>query len=716
MMGEVTRDVGGLDRRLEIVALVAILVVAAFFRMYQLDRVPPGLTHDEAANGHDAAWVLRGVRPLYFATNYGHEPLYCYLVAGVSALGGVSVNEISLRLTSALCGLGMILGAYALARRMFGVPVALATAMGLAISFWPVATSRQGLRPLTLPLLLVPAIYCFWRGVEPAPGKGTRGWLVAGGVLAGASFYTYMASRAMPLLFLLFVLYLATSHRDRLTDRWPALVLFFVLMIAVAAPLFIYLRAHPGAEGRISELGTPLQELARGNPRPVVSNAISGLGVFSFRGDPRWRYNLPGRPIFDPLTSLFFYGGLALALWRWRDPRHALLVGWLAVGVIPGLVTGAEHNTIHLIATQPVAYLLVGLSVVELGRRLWQRGHLLRWTAVLGLALLLVWNGWLTAHDYFLAWANEPDVREVYHTNLREIARYLDAQPAGGTVVISTEYPSFWHDPYIFETVLRRQDMDVRWCDGRGGLLFPAFPTDDEDEDEVRYVFSARADLDTALGADLWPAATLLAERTLRSNDLNPWFRVYRWTGQAELEERIAALAETSPVWVSAEVNFATDPPPGVRQELPLPVSFNDQVTLLAYRLNGTSFAPGDTVELVTYWRAEGTFRQDLAIFAHLLDAQSQERGGQDVLNVPSTTWQAGDVVVQVHRFVVAADATSGTHYLELGWYDRATLDRLPVLVSGEAVADRLLLHPIEIKPPAGSEPAGGSGKCTHDP
>jgi len=237
VMGEVTRDVGGLDRRLEIVALVAILVVAAFFRMYQLDRVPPGLTHDEAANGHDATWILRGVRPLYFATNYGHEPLYCYLVAGVSALGGVSVNEISLRLTSALCGLGMILGAYALARRMFGVPVALATAMGLAISFWPVATSRQGLRPLTLPLLLVPAIYCFW--------------LVAGGVLAGASFYTYMASRAMPLLFLLFVLYLATSHRDRLTDRWPALVLFFVLMIAVAAPLFIYLRAHPGAEGRI---------------------------------------------------------------------------------------------------------------------------------------------------------------------------------------------------------------------------------------------------------------------------------------------------------------------------------------------------------------------------------------------------------------------------------------------------------------------------------
>ena len=696
-MGEVTKDAGAFGRQLEILALVAILVVAAFLRVYQLDRVPPGLTHDEAANSHDAAWVLRGIRPLYFVTNYGHEPLYCYLVASVSALNGGNVNEISLRLTSALCGLGVILSTYALTRRMFGLPVALATAVGLAISFWPVVTSRQGLRPVTLPLLLVPAIYCFWHGMESGSDKKMRGWLAAGGVLAGASFYTYTASRTTPLFFLLFVLYQAVLHRDRLPDRWSALALFFVLVIVVAAPLFLYLHTHPGAEGRVSELGAPLRELARGNLRPVGNNIVTGLGVFSFRGDPQWRYNLPGRPIFDPLTSLFFYGGLAMALWRWRDPRHALLVGWLLVGVVPGLITGAEHSTLHLIAVQPVAYLLVCLSVVELGKWLWRRGRLLRCTAVLGLTFLLVWSGWLTVRDYFLVWANQPDVREVYHANLREIAHYLDAQPAGGTVVISTEYPTSWHDPYIFETVLHGEDTDVRWCDGRGGLLFPM------DDEDVRYVFSARADLDAALDEDLWPAATLVAERTLRPDDLNPWFRVYRWTGQAELAGRIAALAEASPVWVSAEVSFAPNPAPGVRQELSLPVSFNHQVTLLAYRLNGTCFAPGDTVELVTYWQAEDTYQQDLAIFVHLLDAQSQENGGQDVLHVPSTTWQAGDVVVQVHRFAVATDTTAGPHYLELGWYDRATLSRLPVLVHlhntthGETVADRLLLHPIEI-------------------
>ena len=700
-MGEVTENAGNRVCRLEIIALVAILLVAAFFRVYQLNRVPPGLTHDEAANGHDALWVLRGVRPLYFATNYGHEPLYCYLVAGVSALSGGNVNEITLRLTAALCGLGMVLGTYIMVRRMFGVPVALVTAAGLAISFWPVFTSRQGVRPVTLPLLLVPAVYCLWRGLESLSGKRSRMWLAVGGVLAGASFYTYVAVRVMPLFFLLFMLYLAVFHRARLSDRRPAFVLFFVLMIAVAAPLFIYLHTHPGAESRIGNLADPLQELVQGNLRPLLSNAISGLGIFSFRGDSQWRYNLPGRPIFDPLTGLFFYGGLVLALWRWRDPRYALLLGWFAVGMVPGLATGAEHSIPRLVAIQPVVYPLVSLSVVELGKWLWRRGRGLRWATAVGLALLLVWNGWLAFHDYFFVWASKPDVREVYHANLREIARYLDAQPSGGTVVVSTEYPTFWHDPYIFETVLRRQDLDVRWCDGRDDLLFPATGGD------VHYVFSASADLDMALREDLWPEATLVAERTLHPDDLNPWFRVYRWAGQAKLDGRIAALAEASPVWVSGEVSFADNPPPGVRQELPLPVDFNHQVKLLAYRINGTRFAPGDVVELVTYWQAEDSFRQDLVIFVHLLDAQSQERGGQDVLSVPATTWQAGDVIVQVHRFTVAANATTGPHYLELGWYDRATLTRLPVFANGEAIADRLLL----LNPPAGFEPAGGSGK-----
>ncbi len=51
--------------------------------------------------------------------------------------------------------------------------------------------------------------------------------------------------------------------------------------------------------------------------------------MFGFAGDPLWRQNVAGRPVFDPLLAIAFYGGVLLALWRWRDARYALLCsGW----------------------------------------------------------------------------------------------------------------------------------------------------------------------------------------------------------------------------------------------------------------------------------------------------------------------------------------------------------------------------------------------------
>ena len=66
--------------------LVALLAAASFFRFTQLDDVPPGMTHDEAAFGAEAERILSGERPIYFALGYGHEPLYAYLVAGAFSL------------------------------------------------------------------------------------------------------------------------------------------------------------------------------------------------------------------------------------------------------------------------------------------------------------------------------------------------------------------------------------------------------------------------------------------------------------------------------------------------------------------------------------------------------------------------------------------------------------------------------------------------------
>src|SRR5512137_1749758 len=90
-------------RRTEAISLLVILVLAALFRLYHIETIPPGFTHDEAGHGADAIAITQGARPIYETVGYGREPLYDYIVAGLMTLTGSAAS--ALRLTSALCGL-----------------------------------------------------------------------------------------------------------------------------------------------------------------------------------------------------------------------------------------------------------------------------------------------------------------------------------------------------------------------------------------------------------------------------------------------------------------------------------------------------------------------------------------------------------------------------------------------------------------------------------
>jgi hypothetical protein len=674
--------------RWEILALAAILIVATWFRFYQLNEVPPGLTHDEANNAHDAAGVLAGVRPIYFPTGYGHEPLYTYLVALISTPSGVT--EVTLRLATALCGMGVVLGSYLLVRRAFDPWVALATAAGLAVSFWPVFSHRQGVRSVTLPLLFVPAVFFLWRGLSKE-GQ-LKDWALAG-LFAGGTFYTYMASRALLLAFFAFALYLAIFCRATWRRARGGLSLMLLVAAAVAAPLAIYLMTHPGQEVRVGQLAEPLTQALQGNWRPMSKNLVGALKAFSFAGDTHWRYNLPGRPILDPLTSIFFYLGLGLALWRWRQPAYAFSLLWLSTGLFPALVTGARNSVLRMMGAQPAVYITLALGAVEAARWLWKWKRPMRWVVLIGVTALFFFHAWLTYSDYFVAWAAEPDVREVYHTNLREIARYLDEQPGGGSVSISTEYPLAYHDPYVLEATLRRKDLAPRWFDGRGALVIP------DGGVEARYVFPATASLHPALHQTFFDGIEPAAVRQLRPSDINDAFTVYHLS----LADRLAARLEAAydnPALSSPEVEFKPGDPDGLRRSLAWPVDVGHKVELLGYELDRVQMAPGQTLRLLTYWRALAPPDTPAAIFCHLLDAHSQVKGGQDRLDAPVAHWQPGDVIVQVHVAALEADAAPGTYQLEIGLYATDDSSRWPVFDGDAAVADRLLLRSIEVRAP----------------
>ena len=124
--------------------VVLILLLAFALRLYGLTSIPPGLTHDEANHGREALDILAGVFRFFFPLNYGSEPLYSYTVAGTILL--IGRNLLALRLVNVLFSLLTIAATYRWLTAVFDRRLALVTAALLAVSFWPLASSREALR------------------------------------------------------------------------------------------------------------------------------------------------------------------------------------------------------------------------------------------------------------------------------------------------------------------------------------------------------------------------------------------------------------------------------------------------------------------------------------------------------------------------------------------------------------------------------------------
>jgi hypothetical protein len=678
--------------------LVLILVLAASLRLWRLSSIPPGFTHDEAGHNHDAVAILNGARSIYQTVGYGREPLYDYLVAGLMAVLGPTGG--ALRFSPVLLGLLTLLATFLWVRDAFDWPTALVTIALQAVSFWSLSVNRQALRSGLLPVLFTFAVHFYWRAIGRGRGdtrqndnSGARGWLCAlhrpyrYGMLCalclGATLWTYVPARVTWVVFPVFLAYLALVHRPIFQRTWLPTLLAVSLGLLLAAPLFVYLQAHPGAEQRLAMLDAPLQALRAGDVSVVLSRAWSCVTGFFIpgAGDRFLAYNIPGRPIFDPVTGALFLAGVGLCLARWRRLARAFALLWFIVGISPSLITGATAGFTRSIAALPVAYLFPALTIVE-GTR-WaarQLGQHAARAILAGFVALVVVTGAISVHDYFFIWGESPDVRAAYMIPLVEIARYLDAAPASEQVGISAYLPHAPHDPYVFDVISQRDDLSLRWFDARQAIVLPS-------QASAVLIAPAGVALDPYF-ADL-PGFDLRERVTLREDDADPYFDVYDW----EPWTTVAALQERARGGV-------TDPP--------MPVDFGGAIHLVGYELCTPQVAPSGTVELVTLWRVIdpeplrpgnlSNAEEDWAVFTHALDDAGNVVGQEDRLDAPTWDWQAGDVVAQIHRFALQSDLSAGPIALEVGMYRRSDGLRLPILVDGSVAGDHVLLQPLEVK------------------
>lgn len=648
-----------------------VLLLAAVFRLVWLADVPPGLAQDEVLDADIAMFIRGGEHAIFFHHGYGHEPLYHYYAVPFQMLLGD--NLLSIRLPAAFLGLLLVALTMRWARRDFGSVAALIAGLGLAVSWWPIIFSRIGIRPILEPVLFILAV-SFWQ---------RRPWLA--GLLLGLTLYSYTAARVLLVLPPVFAVYLWLFHRrsanpGHYRKQLRATLILLLVALLVCLPLGYVLWTNPDLQQRVEQLGGPLEALRQGDPRPVLEMTAATLGVFSFTGDPRWTYTLPGRPLFDPLTAILFYGGLLLAIVRWRRPRYAFLLLWLVIALFPSAVTPDAPSTVRLVGAMPVIYLLPGLAVqfivtiakssaneAAAGHRSGANGaqrlklllqmSITRSGIVILLVVLLLLNIWRTAADGFLRWPANPETRLRYQSVLQDIGRYWQAQDSSAPVLAEVFFEPI--DADSFRRMVGRQTA-ARWVQTGAGVA-GAVVWPEGNDGSLLYVPEY-----SPLDSDLMALAGI-SPQSLHRSPHTPSFAAY------QLPEQPEVTLEGS----------------GVRLE--------QYLTLLGYAV----LLPEDGIlPIATYWQVEDELPADLSLFVHALDDTGQIVSQHDGLDAAATTLLPGDRVLQRHLLPLAVETADIQSELSLrvGAYLRSDGRRLLASNCGEVngactvAADAILL------------------------
>jgi 4-amino-4-deoxy-L-arabinose transferase-like glycosyltransferase len=425
----------------------AILLLAVFFRFWQITTFPNGLFPDEAANGLDINSIFHGhIQPFYERGN-GREALFFYaLAASVAAFGRGPWQH---HIVTGMFGIAEIIATYLLTRRMFGKRTALLASLFMACSSYAVMLNRNAFRANTIPLFTTLTFYFIVKFFQ-TPESNYKSRVMSAfwaGVMFGLGFYTYISYRMMlPLIVGMgILLFLGYRHRAReIIRKYVKFKLIFVAGFLIAfAWIGAYYVKHPGAFiGRAGQVSVFNKELNKGDLKgTIITVTKETMLSFFTQGDLNWRHNVSGYPFLSPFLSPFFLISLIYFtliafkylydVWRQKiteQGSYITVVGvWFWFMIVPEITTAeAIPHGLRLIGVIPPIFILAAWSVNKLWE--WISKYIGKQT---GLVLASIFVAALVSYNYYLVFqvaAKSPEDYYAFRSDLTIVSNYLDAR------------------------------------------------------------------------------------------------------------------------------------------------------------------------------------------------------------------------------------------------------------------------------------------------
>jgi len=656
--------------RLKLPLLIGITLLAAFFRLYRIDNLPPGDGHDPAFYGVDALTILEGERPIFLTTNFGREVMFSYLVAACFTVLGS--GTLAIHVASAIVGILTVPIVYLVAEEMFSTEKGalawsggLLAALTMAVSYWHVNWSRLGMRAIMVPLFAALIMYFLWRGLR-IESCWAFAWC---GLSLGLSIYTYQAARIFPLLVLLNFAHVlwyrkSFSRRDLLN-----LILVFTVALLVFAPLGYYFLTHPGsANQRIEQTLAvdPSQDL--GTQARTLFNQIVKTLLVLIHGDQDPRVTIPERPALNLFLLPAFLLGVGISLSRFGKPLYLSLLTWLVVMSVPAVLAQYGATTKRAIGATPAVAMLVAIGLLVLYDTFhhWNARRSSSWSRILNIALLIIvvagfaYTGVMTYRDYFVIWAQNPNLFTHFEVGLSAIGKYIGELPPEEQIYLS---PALQEHPSI--VLHSNQRQDVKGYNGRVCLVLPPRAAHD-----TTYIIVPGDDKNSLdLLREYFPQGEITDEGPLHYQQ--PYFLAYR-----------------VPAGTKVQVE------PSHRLE----ANWDNKIGLLGYDLDTPThkYEAGETIHLTLYYQGLSKMMKAYTVFTHLLGpynpATDGPLWGQDDSepcrrSYPTLSWDVGEIVIDRFTISIPTEAPPGNYELSVGFYQWPTLEHLPVLDTGGQIA-----------------------------
>lgn len=313
--------------RKEIIVFSIILVVAGFFRLYQIDTTPQ-----------------------------------------------VTPNLMVITVISAALSLLSVICLYLLTKRMFGWRIAAITAFLMATSFWHVNLARTEIMATSFLLVMISMFYFLWEGFR---NHRTLYFIVAG-ILCGFGPYIYDSFfYAIPVVIILFLGYWSFLQRDFSLSKYEfarhELLKGFTAMGLTALIIFLPLGflywthadmiGDPSTgSGSVFVSESPIVETAK--------NIEKTLGMFLVSGDRNIKYNIPGRTAIAWPLVIFFAIGLVKEFVHWIKQKHGhfsvahtMLFSWLILMALPAIFGNNAPNSLLTAGALPVIMILTARGI-----------------------------------------------------------------------------------------------------------------------------------------------------------------------------------------------------------------------------------------------------------------------------------------------------------------------------------------------------------------